>query len=97
MSDKTNQDLPEGLSGENHPLETVAASAKTVADSGGWVYQKFTCEACGNRLTIDVKNTFYTKGSCDQCGHITDITKTGCNFLAVWPLTEKGMEVEWPV
>jgi hypothetical protein len=48
----------------------------------GWtVYQKFTCENCGQRLTIHEPNVFYAAGTCDKCNHVTDIAKNGCNYL----------------
>jgi len=45
--------------------------------------KKFTCASCGNRLTIEVPNVFYTTGSCDKCDHITDIVMRGCNYLLI--------------
>jgi hypothetical protein len=68
----------------NHPFEEVLASANEVIERGGTVYQKFSCSNCGQRLTMDVPNTFYPEGNCDQCGHVTNIRETGCNFLAVF-------------
>jgi len=95
MGDIKYEDLPEGMEGgaENYPLTEVAAAAELVVAGGGIVYQKYTCSKCGNRLTMDVPNKFYTRGECDQCMHITDIETDGCNFLAVFPQTEKGREV----
>jgi hypothetical protein len=26
---------------------------------------------------------FYTSASCDLCGHVTDLQKTGCNYLVM--------------
>jgi len=48
-------------------------------------FQKFTCNNCGDRLTIDVPNKFFSSGKCDKCGHITDIKKHGCNFMLHLP------------
>jgi hypothetical protein len=48
----------------------------------GWdVYLKFTCSGCGQRLTIDVPNKFFTEGTCDKCPALTDIRKTGGNMM----------------
>lgn len=70
---------------ENNPLALVFQEASDLVENGGaTVYQKFTCANCGKRLIIDVPNTFYQEGSCDTCGHVTDIKKDGCNFLAVF-------------
>jgi hypothetical protein len=86
------EDLPEGIQGDanNYPFDECAAGAQEVTLRGGIIFQKFTCSGCGNRLTMDVPNKFFTRGTCDQCGTETNIQETGCNFLAVFPLTEKG-------
>jgi hypothetical protein len=87
-------DLPEGIQGgqEDYPLMEIAEAAEIVASQGGIAYQKFTCGGCGARLTIDEPNKFYTRGECDQCHFTTNLEETGCNFLAVFPQTEKGRE-----
>jgi PHP family Zn ribbon phosphoesterase len=41
------------------------------------IYFKFTCEACGERCTLNDVNTLYEKGECAKCGHITTIEKGG--------------------
>lgn len=66
------------------PLDEVLKSAQQYRDAGATVHQRFQCEACGNdTLGIDEPNTFYTHGECDLCKHVTDLQKTGCNFLIV--------------
>jgi predicted RNA-binding Zn-ribbon protein involved in translation (DUF1610 family) len=65
------------------PLDEVFARAQEVVDHGHRVHQKFTCAACGQRLTMEEPNKFWTKGTCDKCGHVTDIRADGCNFLVV--------------
>ena len=67
----------------NYPFEEGAKRAEEFAAKGHKVYQKFTCGGCGQRLTIDIPNTFYAEGACDKCDHITDIRKVGCNFVLV--------------
>ena len=47
-------------------------------------YQKFTCEKCGSRQTIDKPNSFHASGQCEECNHITDIMKHGCNFMMIF-------------
>lgn len=66
---------------KDFPLsEIIPAVDKLVAE--GWdVYQKWTCEGCGDRVTATNPNTITTHGYHDDCGHTTDITKTGCNYL----------------
>lgn len=63
----------------------IAEAEQKVAESGGavQVFQKFTCGGCGRRLTMDVPNSFYKEGSCDNCHHITNIEQAGCNYLLI--------------
>lgn len=86
----TEPTVPEGLPLLDHPFAEVTAKAEELIKMGALTFQKFSCENCGNRLTMDEVNTFYTRGSCDQCDHVTDIEARGCNFLLVWPITEEG-------
>lgn len=65
----------------DHPFYDVCKRAEEVIRAGGTVFQKFTCENCGNRLTMDVPNAFYKLGDCDNCGHTSNIEKNGCNYL----------------
>jgi len=67
----------------DHPFDEVVASANEQIARGATVYQKFTCGNCGNRLTMDIPNTFYESGTCDKCGHTTDIRSAGHNYLLV--------------
>ena len=68
----------------DHPFYENVAEAQHVIDAGGTVYQKFTCAGCTARQTMSVPNKFFTSGKCEECGHITDILVSGCNFLAVF-------------
>ncbi|MCI0557516.1 MAG: hypothetical protein MN733_03395 [Nitrososphaera sp.] len=65
----------------DYPFQEVVDHASKLIADGHTVFQKFTCSGCGARQTIDVPNTFYTSGSCEECHHITDLTKNGCNFM----------------
>ena len=47
-------------------------------------YQKFTCEKCGSRQTMEEPNTFYLEGACEECKHVTDIRKKGCGYMATF-------------
>ena len=67
----------------DYPLSEIAEAVERLAGKGWECYQKFTCEKCGERLTMEPANTLYTSGKCDKCGHLTDIKKNGCNYLAV--------------
>ncbi|HET7110244.1 MAG TPA: hypothetical protein VFI41_05195 [Gemmatimonadales bacterium] len=68
-------------------LYTVAKEAEVHVQAGETVYQKWTCEACGERVTASNPNAFTTMGKHDECpvddGHITDLRVKGCNYMAV--------------
>ena len=57
--------------------------AENALNEGAEVHQKFTCERCDKRLTIEKPDVFYTRGQC-ECGHITDLELQGCGFLVVF-------------
>lgn len=71
----------------DHPFDEVIASVdQLLADPRITVYQKYTCGGCGQRLTMSEPNTFYTEGTCEECGHTTNIRAAGHNFLLVHDL-----------
>ena len=76
----------------DHSFDSVLETARAEITKGHWVCQKFTCTSCGQRLTIGEANVFYTHGTCDQCGAVTDIKATGCNYMLLMagasPLTD---------
>lgn len=63
------------------PLEDVARQCGEHQRLGRMFWQKFSCEKCGERNTIEVPNQLYAQGTCSDCGHTTDLRVTGCNFL----------------
>lgn len=67
----------------DHPFDEVVTAADNDIQTGADVYQKFTCVGCGERQTMEVPNTFYTSGKCEECGHVTNIVERGCNYLLV--------------
>jgi len=68
----------------SYPFDEVLKQANDAIERGGVAYQQFTCAGCDNKLTMDVPDTFYTKGQCDKCGHITDLKEQGCNLMIVF-------------
>ena len=68
----------------DHPLMDCVKTAAPLVESGATIHQKFTCLACGARQTIAEANQFFTRGKCEECNHITDITKTGCNYMVIF-------------
>ena len=63
-----------------HPWDEIIASAHEQLAKGHTVFQQFNCEKCGQKLTMDEPNKFHETGTCDRCGHLTDIKKNGMNF-----------------
>lgn len=65
----------------DYPFDEIVEAVERHAQNGFNCYQKFTCEKCGERLTMDIPNMLFERGTCDKCGHISDIRKNGCNYL----------------
>ena len=68
----------------DHPFWDVAASAYAKMLDGATVHQKWTCEHCGARQTMETPNAFYKSGTCEECSRVTDIESRGCNFMLVY-------------
>lgn len=68
---------------DDFPFEEICAAAEQKLKEGFEVYQKFSCGKCGQRLTMPENGKFHRTGSCDKCGHITNIEKQGCNYLLI--------------
>jgi hypothetical protein len=67
-----------------HDFYEVAAAAEHSMQAGATVYQQFNCAKCGIKQTMDTPNVFHKLGKCEECGHITDIEKDGCNYLCMY-------------
>lgn len=68
----------------NYPFDEIVRAAVPIIERGEFdVFQKFTCQHCGERLTMATPNMLYMKGDCDRCGKQTDIARRGCNYLLV--------------
>jgi hypothetical protein len=65
----------------DYPLHDIAQSVQRLINDGATVYQKFTCDKCGSRQTIEEPNRLFASGTCEACGHTTDIVKRGCNYM----------------
>jgi hypothetical protein len=64
------------------PWDRLLEQAEATIKGGATLYQKFTCDHCGARQTMDVPNVFYTEGQCEKCSHITDLQRRGGGFMA---------------
>lgn len=69
---------------KDFPFEEIAVAMDKIAREGQFMaFQKFTCQHCGQRLSMDVPNTLYETGTCDKCCKETNIRERGCNYLLV--------------
>lgn len=66
---------------KDYPFAEIAEAVEKHAAKGAECYQKFTCASCGQRLTMEEPNVLYKTGTCDKCGHVTNIEEQGCNYL----------------
>lgn len=66
-----------------YPLLDCAEAADKLITDGATVYQQFECAQCGAKQTMEEADVFYTEGKCEECGTVTDIAATGCNYLVV--------------
>jgi hypothetical protein len=73
----------EPLSELDHPFYEVYENVNDILEKnpGAEVFFKFTCENCMTRQTFDIPNTLYKEGKCEECGHVTNLERRGCNFL----------------
>jgi hypothetical protein len=68
----------------DYPVRECMKSALPLIKSGATIHQKFTCAACGSRQTVAEANQFFASGKCEECGHITNIERQGCNYLVIF-------------
>lgn len=66
-----------------HPFDDVVKNATAKIADGWTVYQQFNCAKCGAKQTMPDENRFYIAGRCEECDHVSDLRKDGCNFMAV--------------
>lgn len=74
------------------PLLELQRQVNDLVKKGHVFFMKFTCSSCGTRLMLEEPNTVYTEGTCDKCGHVTDITKTGAGFALLMATSAEGRE-----
>ena len=71
-----------------YPLDEVTKGAEERMRAGWTIYQQFNCGKCGIKQTIAEANLFFTSGKCEECGHVTDLVKAGCNYMAISEMGE---------
>lgn len=77
--------MPSKIQYADFPLDECAAQAKQrteeIERTGGRcdIFQKWSCQHCGSRQTMERKNMFFRSGTCEACGLTSVITK--CNYM----------------
>lgn len=68
---------------KNYPLEDCAKALAQILNDhpGSAFFQKWTCGGCGERVTGTTANKLFTSGKHEDCGYITDLKRTGCNYM----------------
>jgi hypothetical protein len=69
------------------PFDECCKRAEAATKRGMTIFQKWTCDGCGDRVTANTPNKFTTQGLHEDCGFITDIKKKGCGFMALFSTT----------
>ena len=66
----------------DYPLDVCIASVKRIlaTSPGTVIYQKWTCAKCGDRVTGNTPNGMFELGHHEECGHVTNIRASGCNY-----------------
>jgi hypothetical protein len=68
-----------------YPLHECFKTANEKLAAGATaVHQQFLCGKCGVKQTIDTPNAFFTYGSCEECKFVTDLMRTGCNYMIMY-------------
>jgi hypothetical protein len=65
----------------DYPIDECAEALAMHVAEGRAFFQKWTCEGCGERVTGNTPNKLFTHGHCEECGHVTDIKRRGCNYM----------------
>ena len=68
---------------QDYPFTEVCLAVEDLANIGCLCFQKWTCGGCGQRISSSNPNFFTMSGRCEDCGHITNIVKAGCNYAVI--------------
>lgn len=60
--------------------DTTLQKIMPTLPEGSAFFQRWTCAGCGARVTGNTPNKLFIAGHCEDCGHMTDIIKSGCNY-----------------
>lgn len=68
---------------KNHKFSKIVKEMKRHAEAGHQAYLKWTCEKCQQRATANEPNRVSRMMLHEDCGHVTDLAHSGCNYLLV--------------
>lgn len=77
---------PLELTYHDFPFAEVVEEADKLIKAGATVWQKFTCQQCQARQTMETPNVFHELGTCEVCGALTNIRERGCNYLMAFAI-----------
>jgi hypothetical protein len=63
------------------PFREASDQAEALTKKGYTIWQRWTCDHCGSRQTMEKENRFFIGGICEECNRVTNITK--CGFSAM--------------
>lgn len=67
----------------DYPFAEVLARCKELTEEGHTIYQKWTCDVCGDRVTANTPNALTEVGHHEDCCGLTNIKSKGCNYMLV--------------
>lgn len=86
------------MSYDNYPLRELYERANEILEESrgkAAVFFKWTCGACGERVTTETPNVIYTSGEHQDCtvtpGFVTDTKATGGNYMVMQAGTPDGV------
>lgn len=73
---------------QDYPLQECATLAEAYIMAGASVFQKWTCQHCGARQSMEQENQFFRSGRCEECNEYTVIK--ACSYAVIMPVRRKG-------
>lgn len=77
-----------------YPFLEICNTCELLVRKGICFFQQFKCEACDAKQTMAEENHLYMNGVCEECGHKTNLVKSGCNYLAIATIQGVQQNVE---
>ena len=72
-----------------HPWDDcVKALQDRIKDPGTHFLQQFNCAGCGAKQTMDDLDVLYETGTCQECGHLTNIKQNGMNYMLMFGVSD---------